>query len=102
MALDKANLVDIKNKLIAYNSSFNDEADTKKLDILLKSQGNYLKIIRENNSLSKLVQVRFWDLFDSVYGTNYSNSIRSKISCEKFFDEAQKIFEAEDFLDFDL
>ena len=79
-----------------YNLDFKEE-DSLKLDVLLSTQGNYLKDVLSSGMLSELTQIAFWNEFDRLYETNYSDFVTTNIYYDKLLDEAICIVDEMDF-----
>ena len=86
----------VRAELLKYNIDFNEE-DNLKLDVLLSTQGNYLKDVLSSGMLSELTQIRFWNEFDRLYETNYSDLVSANMQYDKLLDEAVCIIDEMDF-----
>lgn len=86
----------IRAELLKYNLDFKEE-DSLKLDVLLSTQGNYLKDVLSDGMLSELTQIAFWNEFDRLYETNYSDFVTTNIHYDKLLDEAICIVDEMDF-----
>jgi len=71
------------------------------LDIYLQTQGNYLKKVLKDDTLSQIIKTKFWNDFDSVYGTNYADTINDDIKQKKILNDCLKLLDELDDLDFD-
>lgn len=100
LQLNKDERNKIKEALIAYNYSYSSNDDFN-LDIYLQTQGNYLKKVLKDDTLSQIIKTKFWNDFDSVYGTNYADTINDDIKQKKILNDCLKLLDELDDLDFD-
>lgn len=63
------------------------EKDEFNVQVLLRSQGNYLKNIFKDDNISKFIIMKFWNDFDNIHGTNYSTNIEEKMKISKIIDD---------------
>ena len=88
----------VKDELLKYNPAFKAE-DTLKLDVLLTTQGKYLKTVIGESYVKELTQTLFWNEFDRINGTNYSTKVINNIKLDKTIEEAIQTIDSMDFSD---
>lgn len=88
----------VKDELLKYNPDFKAE-DTLKLDVLLTTQGKYLKTVIGESYVKELTQTLFWNEFDRINGTNYSTKVINNIKLDKTIEEAIQTIDSMDFSD---
>ena len=86
----------IKQILLEANPEFNPK-DDEKLDLLLSTQGKYMKFVTGNNILKDLTQQIFWSEYDRLHGTNYSTTVVENINFDKLLSSAIEIIDEMDF-----
>ena len=90
----------VKDELLKYNPDFKAE-DTLSLDVLLTTQGKYLKTVIGESYVKELTQTLFWNEFDRINGTNYSTKVINNIKLDKTIEEAIQTIDSMDFSDID-
>ena len=92
--MDGETTKNVRNELLKYNPEFEQGL---KLDILLSTQGNYLKNVLSDNPLKELTQLAFWQEFDRINGTSYLPKVNSNIQQSDLIDYAISIVDELDF-----
>ncbi|MBQ8886868.1 MAG: hypothetical protein IJY61_04120 [Candidatus Gastranaerophilales bacterium] len=94
--LNSNEVAKVREELLKFNPSFKEE-DNLKLDMLLTTQGKYLKTVVGQNYLKPLTQILFWNEFDRINGTNYSTIVLNNIKLDKTIEDAINIIDNMDF-----
>lgn len=88
----------VRTELLKRNKYFSN-ADTPKLESMLRTQGQYTKFALEENSLNNLSKILFWKEFDKLYGTDYTTNVLTDINSELNITSAIQVIDDIDFTD---